>query len=218
MNKYITLAALLAAGTACAHAEIPKQYEEVTTDTTIDKGGDLYAGPFSFTFELAADATVSGEYDILLAYYQVNGSNYNVNAFELVKTDAGLTLELVRGGALSSTDLTNKVTMGKSDSSVFKANDADYVLSQAGTYTVDYLGGTNESAAADLYFGGVKVASFTGGSHNMNGAQQGGNTLNLVLNSSYSTTYLKPVPEPSAFGMLAGLGALALVAARRRRS
>lgn len=29
--------------------------------------------------------------------------------------------------------------------------------------------------------------------------------------------YYSAVPEPSAFGMLAGLGALALVASRRRR-
>ena len=36
-------------------------------------------------------------------------------------------------------------------------------------------------------------------------------------NGGVKILYAAPVPEPSAFGMLAGLGALALVASRRRR-
>ncbi len=213
MKKYIALAALLAAGTACMHAE--QEYEPVTENTTFEKGGDLYAGEFVFTFELEEDAAVTGDYDIIAAYYQVNGNDYNVNAFVL-KSDG--TLELARGGALSSTTLTNDVTTGISDKSVFKTSEGvAYVLTTPGTYTIDYLGDGNGSAAANLLFGGEIVASFTGGNHNMNGAQNGGDTLNLALNSSYSATYMKPIPEPSAFGMLAGLGALALVASRRRR-
>ncbi|MBQ7331616.1 MAG: PEP-CTERM sorting domain-containing protein [Opitutales bacterium] len=213
MKKYITLAALLAAGTACMHAE--QEYEAVTENTTFEQGGDLFAGEFVLTFELAENSAVSGDYDIIAAYYQVNGSGYNVNAF-LLKSDG--TLELARGGALSSTTLTNDVTTGTQDKSTFKTSeDVAYVLTTPGTYTIDYLGGDNGSAAANLLFDGEIVASFTGGSHNMNGIQQGSDILNLALNSSYSATYMKPIPEPSAFGMLAGLGALALVASRRRR-
>lgn len=208
--KYITLAALLAAGATCANAE----------SYTMDKGGDLFAGPFTIEFTISESPTVTGDYDIIAAYYQVNGSNYNVNAFEL--SSSGV-LTLVRGGSVSNLtdgELTNSSTMGSSNSSTFTTDGTTAYTLGAGDYTIKYLGGTNGSAAANLLLDGVIVASFTGGNHNMNGAQQGGATLTLLTNDSYNaiaTSYPGMVPEPSAFGMLAGLGALALVASRRRR-
>ena len=145
----------------------------VWEDTTLPKGGDLYAGAFDFQFVITEDGAVSGDYDVLLAYYQVNGSSYNVNAFEL--SNVGV-LTLNCGGSVSLTDgiLTSDSTMGTTDKSTFvDAEGTAYVLSTPGLYTVDYLGGTNGSAAANLYLDGVKVAGFSGGNHNMNGTQQG---------------------------------------------
>ncbi len=205
-----TLIALMAlAGVACAAS-----YD-------MDKGGDLFAGQFTLTFEIPADFTITGDYDILAAYYQVNGSSYNVNAFQL---NSNYTLTLNRGGALSGTTLTNDVTTGTSDSSTFMAGDTAYTLG-AGTYTLNYKGGTNGSAAADLLLDGAVVASFTGGNHNMNGAQNGGSTLKLLTNDSYNvvaTSYpgmpVPPspsVPEPTTATL--SLLALAGLAARRRR-
>ena len=199
--KYITLAALLAAGAICANAET----------YTMDKGGNLYAGLFTIEFTISENSSVTGDYDIIAAYYQVNGSSYNVNAFQL---NSNGTLTLNRGGALSDTTLTNEVTTGTTDFSTFTTDGTTAYTLGAGDYTINYLGGTNGSAAANLLLNGAVVASFTGGNHNMNGAQNGGATLTLQTNDSYSAVM---VPEPSAFGMLAGLGALALVASRRRR-
>ena len=208
-----TLIALMAlAGVATAQDYTLMVLADTTpapiADYDITAGGDLYAGEFTLTFTIGEDNTVTGDYDIIAAYYQVNGSSYNVNAFQL---NSNGTLTLNRGGALSSTTLTNEVTTGTQDKSTFTANGAAYTLS-AGTYTIKYLGGTNDSAAADLYLDGVKVAGFTGGKHNMNGAQSGGLALNLVTNDSYSAVM---VPEPTTATL--SLLALAGLAARRRR-
>jgi len=63
---------------------------------TMDKGGDLYAGEMTLTFTIPDTPILTGDYDILAAYYQVNGNSYNVNAFVL---NSDNTLSLNRGGA-----------------------------------------------------------------------------------------------------------------------
>ena len=173
---------------------------------TMPKGGDLYAGAFKMEFTI--DALPTEGYDILAAYYQVNNDNgYTVNAFELSSAGA---LTLNRGKSLTLTDgeLTNDSVLTSQDSSSFDG----YTLT-AGTYVLEYLGGTNGSAAANLYFDGEVVASFTGGSHNMNGAQNGGSTLTLLTNDSYKAVM---IPEPATATL--SLLALAGLCARRRRA
>ncbi|MBQ8516545.1 MAG: PEP-CTERM sorting domain-containing protein [Akkermansia sp.] len=184
----------------------------VWEDTNLAKGGDLYAAPFDFHFVIS-NSTVSGDYDILLAYYQTSGDKgYNVNAFEL--SSAGI-LTLNRGKNLTFTDgaLTSDSVLTSQDSSTFvDAGGAAYVVTLPGVYKVDYLGGANGAAAADLYLDGVKVASFTDGNHNMNGSEGGGNELTFKVNSAY---VVSSVPEPTTATL--SLLALAGLAARRRR-
>ncbi len=172
--------------------------------------GNLFAGEFDLTFTIEESAVVSGNYDILAAYYQVNnGNDYTVNAFKLNENG---TLTLERGKSLSSATLDNETTLGTThNTSTFTVNGEAYILG-AGSYTLKYLGGTNGSAAAELYLGKELVASFTGGDHNMNGAQSGGLALTLTTNDSYATP---AVPEPTTATL--SLLALAGLAARRRR-
>ena len=179
-------------------------------DYTMEKGGNLFAGTFTLEFTLEENFAVTGDYDILAAYYQVNGSSYNVNAF-LLNSDKTLTLN--RGGALSDTTLDNDVTTGTTDKSTFTTDGTTAYTLGAGSYTIKYLGGTNGSAAADLYLDGAKVAGFTGGNHNMNGINNGGDTLNLKTNDSYGVTATVPEPTTATLSLLA----LAGLAARRRR-
>ena len=56
------------------------------------------------------------------------------------------------------------------------------------------------------------VNNFTFGARN-----GGGNKSNIQLYDAVLSKGLAYIPEPSAFGLLAGVGALALVASRRRR-
>ena len=181
-------------------------------------GGDLYAGAFTLSFSIEDTLSVSGAYDIVGAYYQVNnGNGYTVNAFQL---NSNGTLTLNRGKSLTLTGgaITNDSALTTQDFSTFTANGEAYILG-AGNYVIEYLGGTNDEAAADLYLNDVKVASFTGGKHNMNGAQSGGLALDLLTNDSYSAIQGKPVtpsiPEPTTATL--SLLALAGLAARRRR-
>ncbi len=200
-----TLIALMALAGVAAAATI-------TEDGTITADGNLFAGAFDFSFTLTETAIVTGDYDLLLAYYQANGGDYTVNAFKL-SSDGVLTLERGKNLTLSEGALTSASTMGINNTSTFTADGTAYTLSAPGTYTVDYLGGTNGEAAADLYLDGVKVASFTGGNHNMNGAQAGGLTLNVKVNGDYVAAPAVPEPTTATLSLLA----LAGLAARRRR-
>lgn len=183
---------------------------------TMDKGGNLYAGEMTLTFTIPDTPILTGDYGILAAYYQVNGSSYNVNAFVL---SADNTLTLNRGGSLSSTTiLTNDVTTGTQDKSTFTTAEGPAFTLSAGDYTIKYLGGTKGAAAADLCMGDALVASFTGGNHNMNGTQQTTDTLTLLTNDSYNvvaTSYPGMFPEPASATL--SLLALAGLAARLRR-
>ena len=69
--------------------------------------------------------------------------------------------------------------------------------------------GMSTSAVNGLYVGHWNGAS----------SQQRGGTMDVgIYNAVLTTTEMASmIPEPSAFGLLAGLGALALVASRRRR-
>ncbi len=200
-----TIIALMAlAGVAAA-----AQYDMTAAD-------NLYAGEFTLEFTVAEGLVVSGDYDIIAAYYQVNGGAYSVNAIKL-NSNGSLTMQ--RGGSLSSTTLDNETTLGTTnDASTFTAANGEAYTLGAGSYTLEYLGGTNGDAAAKLYLDEELVASFTGGKHNMNGAQGGGLALTLTTNDSYGAVLVPeapavPEPTPATLSLLA----LAGLAARRRR-
>ena len=181
----------------------------ITEDTTMAPGGNYYAGSFDFTFEVL---DIPSETDYILGYYASASASggYSGNVFTLTNTNGALTLSLDRVHSISVSDGEITGTGTVTNSSVFTADGAAYQLTM-GTYKVDYLGGTNGAAAADLYLDGVKVASFTGGNHNMNGGGDGTATLNVVAKNGFQV-----IPEPATATL--SLLALAGLCARRRRA
>lgn len=267
MKKYITVTALLAAGTAFANADvapgttvvfdfgrsngttngainISKDYSGYKSDYEVSGSLEAMSGNYVFWQEGTTGgmsniptATTSEEpdwknpltevpegwessfADALTSQCQEN----NGDTFKL--TFSGLTAGYydlsVLGGYSGKDNIVSSVTLTLSDATFTGT-----------TWSADDLGGDNTASAT-----GVETLSLT----TSNGSGNEGylfdvsrllvgeaGTLTVTIDgaSSYGArtplnglklTYVEAIPEPSAFGLLAGLGALALVGARRRR-
>ncbi|MBR6798278.1 MAG: PEP-CTERM sorting domain-containing protein [Opitutales bacterium] len=203
MKKYITIAALLAAGTASANAwNIIADFE-----TAPVKAGNCWSGDYTFTFTLN-DMTFLND-EVVLAYYRGSAINdtYGYNAIVLTETatEGEYTLTVGRGRANDTVDDATGIGQGTSFTFANGADDkraftTSIVLGT--TYTLSVTGASQAMTPTLTWDDGSEaLASYNG---NMNG-------------DAAFTVATIPVPEPSAFGLLAGVGALALVASRRRR-
>ena len=222
MKKYITIAALLAAGTAFANA--------ASNDLNISPGGNFWGGDFSFGFTInegtlsATDTT-----DVLALYWGTyTHSDYYSNGFNLTYTNDGIQL-YVGDGAMANVGsdadvakITESTTFTGSRGATFSkllTVGESYVIKNVGgngNQTVSLYAATWDSTQAAYLIGKEALETVT-----YNGNMNGGNAetkMGSIVNSAYSiSTNITVVPEPSAFGLLAGVGALALVASRRRR-
>ncbi len=192
-------------------------------------GGDVYNG---------ATALLNFTNEVSLANLTLNGANGNAGKSAQIKFSyAGV--NTISGALVSGFTSTSVVV---SSGSTLKIGSADYAgtLSLGGSIeiavdeTADRLGTGTIAGAASLGFDFSSIVleekrytllqdttlSYTGelsdflqvsgidGASWITQWDYSGNELSLIVSS---------VPEPSAFGLLAGAGALALVAARRRR-
>ena len=258
MKKYITLAALLAAGTAFAGAA-----ETIITLTDLTKD---YSGNVSYSaetgclsgsslFELKKDGetsryVASTTINIDLTALGISESNLTYNGSTILldyRTDADVTtgaIGLIATGSgiqLAWQDSVYSNTSAWSITWSTLLNDA-YVAENR-----SYVSLTLESSMRDGNKGGTAVYNKSGtgyvGTNSTNGNTGALAWANLKSDKEYDVIYVASsyvtgvsvysgiasetqmsaasealvVPEPSAFGMLAGLGALALVASRRRR-
>ncbi len=216
MKNIITITALLAAGTTLASAtEFVWTSDSGAFSGFKDSSGNLVAitGDFSLemTFQLQsynADCKIqlspvagedkqgafqlgfSGALGQVKYYYSADNSPTNVQT----------------GGHFSAARVVN-------NAATLKFNFSEY-NSSANTYKMSISYPTGWNASTDIFtdvsFGSKEVlwTSLVLGGTN---AQPTVSSLKLTTDS------YRVVPEPSAFGLLAGLGALALVGARRRR-
>ncbi|MBQ8445663.1 MAG: PEP-CTERM sorting domain-containing protein [Opitutales bacterium] len=247
MKKYITIAALLAAGTAFANAETstPITWEtlracnatffgseqtEVGESLTLSStervqfdvgslGIDFAKGVYEFSFAVSDLAVGNGP---IIVWGLGSGETIEAQKYGFgVSTTHATWAATTNGGSMAQREIdvmsyaATGLNPNPSISGVFdiKIGTFDYgtenakyglavvfVDSSKNTYTLTPAGGLDMGAIGES----CTISSVTLG---------GWASTSL----SGCTMTVTSVPEPSAFGMLAGLGALVLVASRRRR-
>ena len=216
MKKYITIAALLAAGSAFANAE---------TFTWNSTEGD-FSGFRTVGGELV---TITGDFTL---EFVVQASTRDAR-FEAVLSGAeGVEFGLVNFHGNSSYELDwVKKERGLDERSESKSLGGHFsdvrIVNSPATFTFAFT--ETSSGYYDLLISASNqeannwTANWTVDGLNLGRVdnQQTSITWTSLIQSETATvssmTLTTAIPEPSAFGMLAGLGALALVASRRRR-
>ena len=217
MKKYITIAALLAAGTAFANAG-----EETFVWTPEDgdfsgfklQSGELVTITGDFTLEFVVKATtrdstfnvtLESENGTELGLSNFHGSNsYELNWFKTTPGDASSHVVSLGGHFSDARIVSSPATF------VF-----DFTKTDNGYYNVSIVGSNTEAGWSESWsYTGYNISGLSNGDQNPIVWNSLETSATAVLSSMKLTTN---VPEPSAFGLLAGIGALALVASRRRK-
>lgn len=254
MKKYITLAALLAAGTACANAaELISSFSSFTGEGQTDSqglltvlsasedgityvdgvacfdganvmyiadadapgqafGGTVCSEGLTVTMTLSGVAVTSSTINAVVTAHTTGASNWGIGL-----TSGGKKLQGTWGSGVYGNGVQTQTDVDLTGSFVLTL-----VCAANGTYA--YVDGElvyhNTSLFSSSSSHGFKQLNIGAMSSGSDGAKMNLHSLYVhkgAMTSSEVASFVASIPEPSAFGMLAGLGALALVAARRRR-
>ena len=245
MKNYISVAALLIAGTAFANADVVVfENPGVTGATNVDVG-DLVAGVAAGTSITASleggTLSVTNSSGSAGKYWGagITGTIVDGAALDALAAATGLDASALKGltsgfshghanssltfsftGLSASTDYTFSAVFSKSAESgaVLSVGTGTFVSGNYGSLASDSSWNTLDIGSSVLFDGlntgdpvAVTFVATTDASGNLSF------TVNHKSGVSLIGVTPAAAPEPSAFGLLAGLGALALVASRRRR-
>ena len=230
MKKYITAAALLVAGTAFVSAETFTLPD--TSDFTWipgDRASGIGTGASATIVQQLATAienTSGGDTD-LVGWFGGTGQGYAQTSYNDITITGENSFKFKCRPALSGEYVALVVELTEEAESITLSfqNDKKVGYSlwtyDAGTkLAMELIGVTGLTSATTVSqtFDTNKVEAsyiFALWTANPSTGHAGGGTTITV--SDIVLSYTTPIPEPSAFGLLAGLGALALVGSRRRR-
>ncbi|MBP3301552.1 MAG: PEP-CTERM sorting domain-containing protein [Opitutales bacterium] len=233
MKKYISVAALLAAGTMFAGAAVTATQNEDKGWTLTGSGEEINAGFLSILE--GSNYTVGDAFEIS---FTVTGNTFNAYITDSV-AQLGTNYYLVSqaGNYLGLSYNADSLSNGTSDPGPNKTgtvNETKKVHEISGAGPVYGWVSLNANQASATYgVSNLQVTLGTDGTNsyvNLNFDGEDEYDTNVTLNGFVldagkfalgsnitGASLTTSIPEPSAFGMLAGMGALALVVARRRR-
>ena len=265
MKKYITVAALLAAATACANASYEDTYGSLCQGNIMAYWSfDSTSGYLSPVFDFTAVPVTAPSWNTLASVSHTETGGWEDSGYATFNGNGGPYATIPDGGvgATNFNNLTCSFFVNlstESSGTIISAhpNNGSFNVNADGTNILFYNGST-QCASYDLsafagkwvnvtfqriwgvttvYINGeaqVAENTFSLAGQGL-GFQLGSNYANVGTGGKLNNTSLDEVvlwfgahptaeqiktysiPEPSAFGMLAGIGALALVASRRRR-
>lgn len=231
MKKYISLVALLAAGSALANAEetATVKKEGPYTASTPAKSGDGAQGNY-YGFTMAFDNVTYLTTDVPA------NMELNLDSITLLTRSGSATADAMKvavykyeGDSKTGTYLGLSETTLKdvANNTTYTLTFDDIIVNSSDRYQFLFV---KADTTEDLTtFEGYKAASMAWGVSVTNSFSQQipggwgtykGNGINSWEGNYVPVTTVTlsvPIPEPSTFGLLAGLGALALVGTRRRR-
>lgn len=215
MKKFILVPSLLAAGTMLANAETGAELntliEKWITETSYTAGDD-----FSLSFTVNSVSYFQDRDSIIKlddSYYLMTQETWYAGL-----SSSATSMSNSTGGDPGTAESANSnpVNTYTSEGALYgwisKAADGTrpQTTIEGATIVVSYDSAEKTST--------VKLLLASGGQNIVNMSNYVLDVNDFEVNTSKGWTFSNiAIPEPSAFGMLAGLGALALVASRRRR-
>lgn len=229
MKKYITAAALIAAGTAFANAA------SVTLSTDLQESATATTSIASFGFSASLTSDWLSGWDDSYTGLQLSEVSFSVSTtnttsywLTIVELDS-MPSSAVSADALTYVGLSSSSVQISGGSLTFSFDGV--TLSADKEYAFLLLTGTNPSINSSqtitggsfAYLDMVAYGNTDCGTTSTNEGfiQRANNvyTLNAQSNNKANVSITgTAIPEPSAFGLLAGVSALALAASRRRRA